>query len=78
LILKGRPGAVPAWEALHGCVEDLAMRHCGSIERRAYELYESGAHGNANADWLAAQAEVLRAAVLQTEVDGIVPPHHAA
>jgi atypical dual specificity phosphatase len=78
LILQGRPGAVPAWEALHGCVEDLAARHRRAIERRAYELYESGVHGNANADWLAAQAEVLCAALLQMDVDGIVPAHRAA
>jgi hypothetical protein len=59
LILKGRPGAVPAWEAYHGCCEDLVTRHRELIERRAYELYQSGTHGNADADWLQAQTEVL-------------------
>lgn len=65
LILAGRPGAVPAWEAYHGCVADLVARHRGSIERRAYELYRAGAYGNAEADWRHAQAEVLRAELVR-------------
>ena len=60
LILEGRPGAVPAWEAYNGCRKDLVVRHKDAIERRAYELYELGIHGNAYADWCQAQAEVLR------------------
>jgi protein-tyrosine phosphatase len=59
MILKGRPGAVPAWEAYHGCCADLVARHRELIERRAYELYQSGTHGNADADWRQAQTEVL-------------------
>ena len=39
LILKGRPGAVPAWEAYHGCCQDLVTSHREAIERRVYELY---------------------------------------
>ncbi|MDH4204450.1 MAG: dual specificity protein phosphatase family protein [Desulfobacteraceae bacterium] len=60
LILKGRPEAVPAWEAYNGCCEDLVACHWESIERRAYELYELGVNDNASADWYQAQAEVLR------------------
>jgi hypothetical protein len=60
LIKQGRPGVVPAWEAYHGCRNDLVARHRPAIEKRAYELYELKIHGNALADWLQAQAEVLR------------------
>jgi atypical dual specificity phosphatase len=67
MILHGRPGAVPAWEAYHGCVEDLVELHRGSIERKAYELYEAGEHGNADADWRQAQAEVLRGELLHMD-----------
>ncbi len=60
LINAARPGAVPAWEAFHGCCEDLVSRHRGAIEQRAYELYQQGIHHDAVADWNQAQAEVLR------------------
>ena len=60
LILKGRPGSVPAWEAYYGCRKDLVECYREAIERRAYELYEQGVHGNAHADWFQAQAEILR------------------
>jgi len=65
LILEGRPGSVPAWEAYYGCCEDLVARHREAIERRAYELYELGVHGNAYADWIQAQAEILRLMLTQ-------------
>lgn len=64
LILQGRPGAVPAWEAYHGCLEDLADRHRSAIKRRAYELYKRGANDTAAADWDQAQSEVIRSALL--------------
>ena len=64
LILKGRPGAVPAWEAYHGCCEDLVALHRESIGHRAYELYESGVNGDADADWRQAQAEVLHSVLV--------------
>lgn len=60
LILKGRPEAVPAWEAFHGACHDLVTRYRNLIEQRAYELYELGIHSDALADWDRAQAEVLR------------------
>lgn len=60
LILRARPKAVPAWEALHGCVEDLVALHRDEIARRAYEIYERGEHATAEEDWRHAQAEVLR------------------
>jgi hypothetical protein len=60
LILAGRPGAVPAWEAYHHCVEDLVARHRSTIERRAYELYQARVHDDPDADWSQARAEVLR------------------
>lgn len=64
LILKGRPDAVPAWEAFHGACEDLVARYRNAIEQRAYELYELGIHSDALADWDRAQAEVLRSVLI--------------
>ena len=58
-ILKARPDAVPAWEAYHGCCSDLLVRYRPAIERRAFELYQSGIHADANTDWLVAQAEIF-------------------
>lgn len=69
LILAGRPGAVPAWEAYHGCVEDLAARHRNHIEHRAYELYQSGVHNDPDADWAEARAEVLRSELIRMSND---------
>jgi atypical dual specificity phosphatase len=63
LIHAARPGAVPAWEAFHGCCEDLETRHREAIETRAYQLYQQGIYGDANADWRQARAEVLRSAL---------------
>ena len=65
LILKGRSGAVPAWEAYHGCCQDLVMSHREAIERRAYELYQQGVNRDADADWRQARAEVLRSCLLK-------------
>ncbi len=67
-ILAGRAGAVPAWEAYHGCCEDLVARHREAIERRAYELYEQGVHGDAHDNWWHAQAEVLRSALFHRSI----------
>jgi len=60
LILQGRPGAVPAWEAYYGCREDLTSAHRHAIEQRAYELYEAKVNANAQSDWIQAQSEILR------------------
>ena len=60
IILKGRPEALPDWEAYYGCIEDLVARHRQAIEQRAYALYTLGVHGSASADWYQAQAEILR------------------
>jgi len=65
LILAARPGAVPAWEAYHGCIHELTERHRTEIKQRAYALYEQGVHGHADADWRQAQAEVLREGLLR-------------
>ncbi len=64
LILKGRPGAVPAWEAYHGCCHDLVTQHRQAIERLAYELFEQGVPGNADAHWRQAQAQILQSVLL--------------
>ena len=63
LILAGRPGSAPAWEAYYGCCDDLATIYRQAIERRAYELYELSFNDNAVADWFQAQAEIMRTAV---------------
>jgi hypothetical protein len=66
LILRGRPGAVPAWEAYHGGWQALIAGHRRAIERRAYALYESrrGAQGDAESDWRQAEAEVIRSVLM--------------
>jgi hypothetical protein len=70
LILEGRPESVPAWEAYYGCREDLVERHRKAIERRAYELYELGVHGDALIDWFHAQTEILRSILKDEAVQG--------
>jgi hypothetical protein len=62
LIHRGRPGAVPAWEAHRGCRADLVERHRQRIEQRAFELSQARpeGRGDARADWLQAEVEVLR------------------
>lgn len=65
LIHRGRPGAVPAWEAHHGCRQDLVIRYRPHIEERAYVLSQSRPpeHGDAQQDWRRAEAEVFRSAL---------------
>jgi hypothetical protein len=67
LIHAARPGAVPAWEAWHGCREDLVTRHHSRIEQRAYELHETDRRRTALENWTAAEAEVLRAVLTAME-----------
>ena len=69
-ILAGRPGAVPAWEALHGARADLVERFRRPIERLAYELYKLGANEDAAEDWIQAEAEVLRSVLSDRELSG--------
>ena len=59
-ILKGRPGACPAWEAFHGAREDLVNLHRREIEWRAYDLYEQTGNPDAHANWVQAEADVLK------------------
>jgi len=68
-IHRGRPGAVPAWEAHHGCREDLVVRHRAPIEERAYALSQSRKAGSqdARADWREAEAEVIRSVLIGSE-----------
>ncbi|MCU7934515.1 MAG: dual specificity protein phosphatase family protein [Candidatus Thiodiazotropha sp. (ex Dulcina madagascariensis)] len=65
LILASRSDAVPSWEAYFSCRYDLAARNRKAIERRAYELYEHGENGNADADWQQAEREILRNMLLR-------------
>jgi hypothetical protein len=62
-IHAARPGAVPAWEAYHGCREDLVARHRARIARRAYELHETDPRRTAFENWVKAEAEVLRCVI---------------
>jgi atypical dual specificity phosphatase len=66
LIHAARPGAVPAWEAHHGCREDLVERYRSRIEERAYALSQARdlGQGDAETDWIQAEREVLRMALL--------------
>jgi len=65
LIHRVRPGAVPSWEAFHGCRADLVARNRHRIERQAYARYLVRAKGTCDAqdDWAQAEAEVLRTAL---------------
>ena len=62
LIHRGRPGAVPSWEAHHGCRADLVERYRPRIEERAYMLSQArrSQEGDAQSDWLQAEVDVLR------------------
>jgi len=65
LIHRGRPGAVPAWEAHQGCRADLVERYRPRIEERAYMLSQTlFGDGDAQSDWLQAEVEVLRAVLV--------------
>jgi len=76
LILRARPGAVPAWEAYHGCRGDLIRRYGRRIEQRAYELHQRGVYGDALADWCEAEAEVLAEALMGETVTGAIGAGH--
>ncbi len=66
LILNGRPGAVPAWEALEGCRDDLIAQHRPAIERLAHSFHEQGMPGDAPSHWLQAQSQILRSVLAGT------------
>ncbi len=65
LIHEGRPGAVPSWEAYHGCREDLVERYRSRIQQRAYEIFQArvGGEADADSDWLQAEADVIRSVI---------------
>ena len=65
LIHRGRPGAVPAWEAHHGCRQDLVVRYRPHIGERAYALSQARAveQGDPQEDWRQAEVEVIRSAL---------------
>ena len=62
MILASRTGAVPAWEAYHGCRYDLVEYNRKKIEQRAYELYEQRGRreGHAVQDWLQAERKIRK------------------
>jgi len=66
MIHRGRPDAVPAWEANHGCREDLIEHHRQRIEDRAYALSQArlSGQGDAQSDSLQAAVELVRSALL--------------
>jgi dual specificity protein phosphatase-like protein len=66
-IHAARPGAVPAWEAYHGCREDLLARHRARIARRAYELHERDRHRTAIENWADAETQVFCAVLSELE-----------
>ena len=63
-ILAHRSDVAPAWEAYHGCRTDLVKHNRKAIAKRAYELSDSCENRSADADWLQAEKEVLRADLL--------------
>lgn len=71
LIHRGRPGAVPAWEAHHGCWKDLVERYRARIEDRAYALWQArcSGQGDAQSDWLRAEVEIVRSVLVSASPD---------
>jgi hypothetical protein len=69
-IKRVRAAAVPSWEALQGCREDLLAKQEAKIAARAYALYRQGAPGNAQRHWFLAQQQVLRQWFLDAADDG--------
>jgi hypothetical protein len=71
LIHRGRPDAVPAWEAHHGCRADLVERHRPRIEERAYALSQARitGHSDPEDDWRQAGIEVIRSVL--TSIDAL-------
>jgi atypical dual specificity phosphatase len=63
LILKGRPGAVPAWEALQGAKLDMVRLYWSEIEERAYHIYQLGTNNDSVSDWSQAENEIIRSAL---------------
>jgi atypical dual specificity phosphatase len=60
MIMDGRPGAVPYWEAYDGARTDLIDRHSEAIERRAAELAGDNLSLDGPRVLSRAEAEVLR------------------
>ena len=60
IILKGRPEAEPAWEALHGAKEDIVKFNKAEIEKRAFYLHEFGVNNDPMIDWVQAENEVIK------------------
>jgi len=60
MIMNGRPGSVPYWEAYEGAREDLTSRHREAIERRASELAGDNLSLDGSRVVSRAEAEVLR------------------
>ena len=67
VIHRARPGAVPAWEAFHGCRNDMIQRYQWRIKERAHELYQAraGGKGDAESDWLLAEQAIIKSALLE-------------
>jgi protein-tyrosine phosphatase len=60
MIMDGRPGAVPYWEAYEGAREDLKVLHSEAIERRVSELAGDNLSLDGARVESRAEAEVLR------------------
>ncbi|CAB5108362.1 hypothetical protein D3OALGA1CA_1871 [Olavius algarvensis associated proteobacterium Delta 3] len=72
LILRGRPDAVPAWEALYGACDDLENLYREDISMRAYELYETGVNQDPLMDWTKAKFAVFKKELIKYVVDQTV------
>jgi hypothetical protein len=60
MIMDGRPGAVPYWEAYEGARADLKARHREAIEQRASELEGPGLSNGRAQTMDRAEAQILR------------------
>jgi predicted protein tyrosine phosphatase len=64
IVVGGRPGAEPTWEAYHGAREDLLSKVQENIALEAYLLSQSHPGRTPEANWVEAERAVLRNVLL--------------
>jgi hypothetical protein len=64
IVVGGRPGAEPTWEAYHGAREDLLSKVQEDIALEAYLLSQSHPGRTPEANWVEAERAVLRNVLL--------------
>ncbi len=60
LLLRARPEVCPAWEAYHGCRQDLTARYADRIRQRTFEFSQRQPEQSALDHWLQAEQAIWR------------------